>query len=302
MTRAHTPNFRYLPVLEAQRRWGLFLTDCGYTGISPDTPYPPQRHPDAYQFDWKTGRTLDEYQVVYLTRGRGMFEARGVRRQTVEAGDVFVLFPGIWHRYTPDPKTGWDEQWIGFNGDLAERFLGKPFFSRKNPVLRIGVDESLRQRFVGLVHDLNRDPAGTPFSSAGVIIGILGLIQERLQGTGPNRPLSGVIREAQNRILQAAASPIDFQNLARELGLGYSTFRHRFKQQTGISPSQFQDSIRLSHAQELLASTDLAVSEIAVRCGYETVYYFSRRFHAKTGITPSAHRARRQRSLQKPPQ
>jgi len=292
MNLARTPNFRYLPVLETQRLWGLFLTDCGYSTISPNTPYPPQRHPDAYQFDWKTGRTLDEYQVVYLTRGRGAFEARGVRRQTVEAGDVFVLFPGIWHRYAPDTQTGWDEQWIGFNGDLAKRFLGKPFFNPENPVMRIGVDESLRQRFIGLVDDINRDPAGTPFSSAGDIIRILGLIQERLQGAGPDNRLSRVIREAQNRILQAATVPLDFQNLARELGIGYSTFRHRFKQQTGISPAQFQDSIRLSRARELLASTELSISEIAVRCGYGTVYYFSRHFKARTGLTPSACRAR----------
>ena len=75
------PHFRYLPVLATQRRWGLFLTDCGYTAIGPGTPYPPQRHPDAFHFDWQHGRTLDEYQVVYITRGRGVFEAQGVRRQ-----------------------------------------------------------------------------------------------------------------------------------------------------------------------------------------------------------------------------
>lgn len=293
-TLARPPNFRYLPVLSSQRRWGLFLTDCGYTAIGPGAPYPSHCHPDAYRFDWKTGRTLDEYQVVYLTRGRGVFEARGVRRQAVEAGDVFMLFPGVWHRYAPDPKTGWDEQWIGFNGDLAERFLGKPFFSRKKPVLSIGVDESLRQRFVGLMDDLDRDPAGTPFSSAGLIVKILGFIQERLQGSGPNGQLSGVIREAQNRILRTATSPLDFQLLARELGIGYSNFRHRFKQQTGISPAQFQDSIRLSRAQELLAATALSVSEVAVRCGYETVFYFSRHFRQKTGLTPTAYRTRSQ--------
>lgn len=55
--------FRYLPVLTEQRKWGLFLTDCGYTVIEPGTPYPPRGHPDAYDDGWKKGRTLDEYQV-----------------------------------------------------------------------------------------------------------------------------------------------------------------------------------------------------------------------------------------------
>lgn len=50
--------FRYLPVLAEQRKWGLFLTDCGYTVIEPGTPYPPRGHPDAYADGWTKGRTL----------------------------------------------------------------------------------------------------------------------------------------------------------------------------------------------------------------------------------------------------
>ena len=87
--------FRYLPVLAEQRKWGLFLTDCGYTVIEPGTPYPPRGHPDAYADGWTKGRTLAEYQVIYITRGRGAFETRGTGRRAIEAGDVFVLFPGI---------------------------------------------------------------------------------------------------------------------------------------------------------------------------------------------------------------
>ena len=285
-------HFRYLPVLKAQRDWGLFLTDCGYTVIEPGTPYPPQRHPDAYQFDWKKGRTLNEYQVVYITRGGGVFEAKGVRRQPLEAGDVFLLFPGVWHRYAPDPYTGWDEQWVGFNGTLADRLLAAPFFRKKKPILKIGVDEALRQHFITLVNDIERNPAGTPFSGAGRIIAILGLMQERIQHIGANGRISGIIREAQNQILRQAAEPIDFAMLAGELGVSYSTFRRSFKQQTGASPAHFQNTIRLNRARDLLATTELSVSEIADQTGFESVYYFSRLFKKKTGQTPSAYRYR----------
>jgi AraC-like DNA-binding protein len=286
----HISHFRYLPVLDAQRQWGLFLTDCGYAEIASGTPYPPHGHPDAYQFDWKKGRTLSEYQVVYITRGGGVFEARGARRQTVEAGDVFILFPSVWHRYTPDPKSGWDEQWVGFNGVLAERLLRAPFFRQNKPVLRIGVDETLRQRFRALVEDVERNPAGTPYSSAGRVIAILGLIQERAQSVGAIGRISGIIREAQNHILRHAAQPIDFDLLGRSQGVSYTTFRRSFKQQTGVSPSQFQNTIRINRARDLLGSTDLSVSEVARQTGFDTVYYFSRVFTKKTGQTPSAYR------------
>ncbi len=298
-TLAQSPKsrFRYLPVLAEQQKWGLFLTDCGYTVIEPGTPYPPRGHPDAYADGWKKGRTLDEYQVVYITRGRGTFEARGAGRRAIEAGDVFVLFPGVWHRYSPDPSTGWDEQWVGFNGDLTARPMLAPFFNPKKPVLRIGVDEALRQRFVALVNRVGQDPAGTPFSNAGEILVILGLIQERTRSVGAKGRVSGLIREAQNHILMNATGTIDFAHLASALGIGYTTFRHRFKQQTGISPAQFQNSIRISRAQDLLSSTDLSVSEIAAQTGFETVYYFSRHFKKSAGLTPKAYRARSRQSV-----
>jgi transcriptional regulator GlxA family with amidase domain len=149
-----------------------------------------------------------------------------------------------------------------------------------------------------LVNKVDRDPAGTPFSNAGEILVILGLIQERLRNVGTQGQISDIIRQAQNHILMHVSEPISFSRLADELGVGYSTFRHRFKVQVGISPAQFQNSIRINRAQDLLASTDLSVSEIAVLTGFETIYYFSRLFKNKTGLSPKAFRAKTSPPLQ----
>jgi AraC-like ligand binding domain len=48
----------------------------------------------------------------------------------VDAGQVIFLFPGVWHRYRPDEKTGWDEHWVGFDGDVARRWVRNNFFRR----------------------------------------------------------------------------------------------------------------------------------------------------------------------------
>lgn len=285
------PHFRYLPVLKAQRDWGLYLTDCGYTEIGPGSPYPPQRHPDAYHFDWKEGRILNEYQIVYITRGKGVFEARGMKRAVIEAGDVFILFPGVWHRYTPDPKTGWDEHWIGFCGPLAPGWMKPPFFQKTKPILKIGEDENLRLQFRTLVEAVERSPAGAPFSRAGDILKILGLLQERVRNVGGAGHISSVVREAQNRILKQAEDLIDFPALARELGTSYTSFRRTFRQQTGLAPAQFQFEVRFNRARDLLATTGLSISEIAEQTGFASVFYFSRAFKKRTSLTPKAYRA-----------
>lgn len=89
--------------------------------------------------------------------------------------------------------------------------------------------------------------------------------------------------------LQSAQS-IDFALLSRTLGVSYTTFRRRFKQQIGVSPAQFQNAIRLNRARDLLTSTDLPITEIATQIGFESIFYFSEFFKKKTGQAPSDYR------------
>jgi len=282
--------FRYLPVSPAQQQWGLFLTDCGQTEILPGSDYPPTHHPAGYAFTWERGRTLDEYQLVAITRGRGTFEADGVRPQQIEAGDLFLLFPGVWHRYAPDRAIGWHEQWIGFNGHQADRIMAKPFFNPRKPVLHLGVAPLLRLRLEPFIESIAADPTGAPFSTGGRILEILGLLKE----LRPDHPAQARnvqrVRQAQAIILRQANRPIDFEALAREVGMSYTTFRRTFTEETHQSPVQFQLAIRLNHARHLLATTDLPVAAIAEETGFDSVFYFSRFFRQKTGKTPSVWR------------
>ena len=85
---------------------GLFVLDAGYTMIPPNSPYPPVEHPDAHMFSWESGRTLESFTLVYITRGGGVFESSSGGRQTIREGDLFIIHPGEWHRHQPDPATG----------------------------------------------------------------------------------------------------------------------------------------------------------------------------------------------------
>ena len=68
--------------------------------------HPDGNHPSRYPFSWDLGRKLDEYQLVYIASGAGVFEAERVGTVRVIPGTVFLLFPGVWHRYKPDLASG----------------------------------------------------------------------------------------------------------------------------------------------------------------------------------------------------
>jgi hypothetical protein len=67
--------FQYLPVSVQNIDWGLYLTAVGTESVPPGCePYPSAIHPSMYYFTWEEGRVLPEYQLLYLARGRMIFD------------------------------------------------------------------------------------------------------------------------------------------------------------------------------------------------------------------------------------
>ena len=120
------PSFsRYLPQGERSRDWQLWCTTAGRVSVVPGSPYPPAagEHPPQYVRTLGAGRVLDEYQLIYISHGRGHFVEEGGKRHPVGEGTLLLVFPGVLHSYSPDDDTGWDEQWVGFQGPLADQLV-----------------------------------------------------------------------------------------------------------------------------------------------------------------------------------
>lgn len=281
---------RYLPVEPDALDWGIHVLDCGYTDIPPHTRYPPGRHPSAYMFTWKRGRVLPEFQVVYLSAGGGAFESRSGGRRAVAAGDAFLLFPGEWHRYRPDPATGWHEHWIGFDGEYARRLMNR-FFSPARPVVRVGSDQQLLELTRSIADQMRSPQPGFKHVAAARTVEVLAVIRAAAQGSGGAfSRIEDTMHRARRYLLSRADGTIDLQQLAARLGMSYSRFRSQFKEHTGMPPRQYHLQIRINKAQRLLIESDLTVSEIAAQLGFSSVYYFSRLFRKKTGTSPTAFR------------
>lgn len=277
---------RYLPVEADTRAWGLHVLDCGYTEILSHTPYPPPRHPENYLFTWEQGRTLSEYQLVYITRGQGHFQSRAAGNLPITAGSAFILFVNEWHRYRPDPATGWSEHWIGFDGDYARQLMGR-FFSPAAPVLHVGYDEELLALMRRTIELMQSMPAGAQPMMAGYTTAALARLRAlslRKQSTPLRHERQ--IHQARCHFLEHAAEEVDLHRLAQSLGYSYSRFRTVFKAHTGMAPRQYHLEIRINRARDLLRATDLTVSEIADRLGFSSVYYFSKLFKSRTGLSP----------------
>ncbi|KAA6310847.1 HTH-type transcriptional activator RhaS, partial [termite gut metagenome] len=68
-------NIRYIVANEKDMRWGLTVCSIGFQQIAPHEVYPPKCHPESYFFSTDKGRVLNEYQLIYITRGGGEFRS-----------------------------------------------------------------------------------------------------------------------------------------------------------------------------------------------------------------------------------
>lgn len=98
------------------------------------------------------------------------------------------------------------------------------------------------------------------------------------------------IIDAQQWLHDRVTTALNFSNLANQLNMSQRTLNRRFKRATGVSPGRYLQQLRLEHARELLRDSNLSVTEIAAKVGYQDVGYFSTLFRAQMALSPTAYR------------
>lgn len=78
--------------------------------------------------------------------------------------------------------------------------------------------------------------------------------------------------------------------MAQASGYSADHFARIFKEVLGQSPQDFAVRTRVDRARFLLRNSPLSVGEIAQALGYSDVYFFSKQFKAKTGLSPRKYR------------
>ena len=224
--------------------------------------------------------------MVYIPTGAGVLETKEATYK-VSSGDMLMIYYDEWHRYKPNSSEGWEEYWIGFEGDFFEESIKLEIFpEKKSYVKRLGYKEEIIF-LMSQSHELiKRNSRGYKKILAGILIQLLAYtlsIDEDEQNSGEE----GIVNKTIKLIRTQLYKEVDFEALAAKFNLSYSRFRTIFKQQTGIAPQQYLIQERIQNAHRLLSNTDKAIKEIASLTGFQSVFYFSRIFRQKTGFSPT---------------
>lgn len=107
---------------------------------------------------------------------------------------------------------------------------------------------------------------------------------------GWRRHADADIRRLQERMEADVAAPLSLEALAEAIHVSVRTLQRRFLAATGTTPIQYQQSLRLARARELLETARQPVSAVAEAVGYQDRVAFGRLFKKHTGMTPLAWR------------
>ena len=288
-------SFKYLVCSGPDRLWGITVDTVGEYSVEPGyTVYPPPSagHPDDYYFNVDRGRILDNYQLIYITQGRGWYkDTPGGEALEIRAGTMLIIPPYTWHSYCPDHRTGWHEYWIGFRGEHVDDRYNNGFFSRGRIIHPIGLREHIIDQYREALDIALREKTGSQQVLASIANIILSyVIYYDLNDTGRDIVAEKMDR-ARSIMRENMLAGITPEEVAGRINMSYSWFRKTFKEYTNVSPAHYIMQLRLRKAKLMLLNSSLSVKEIAYELRYEDSAYFSAIFKKYVGCSPSEYRA-----------
>ena len=210
--------------------WEFSIHTVGLQVITPGAQIPYGEKLPKYMWTIEKGRTLDEIVILYIFRGQGWFTSAHCPEARVQAGSVIFLFPGEWHNYAPDADAGWEEVWIGFSSDYAQRIITEQIVTLSYPIIKIGIRESLYNLFEQAYNVAYEERPGYQQQLAGYVLLILGSIytyskQEPFKVSYD----AECIHKAQKYMREHVALDLSMEDVAKNVGMGYSKFRKMFR-------------------------------------------------------------------------
>lgn len=266
---------RRLPVVR-----DLYVTDLGH-------------FPAAAGHYVQRPRPRGETILIYCADGAGWCRMEGRRWRVAKGGALFVP-EGIPHTYGADPRTPWSIYWVHFAGLRAADYRAALGVGVQRPLLHVPDTARVIEAFeemAGHVREGWTDASLLSLSTS--LARFLGLLKD-LQRAFHTRG-----RRAQEKVLEAIrfmrqnlSRALLLEELAAHACLSPSHFSALFRKQTNMPPLRFFTRLRMQQACALLDATDLPVSAVGERLGYDDPFYFSRCFARTMGLSPARYRER----------
>lgn len=246
------------------------------------------------------------HEIAYIESGTGEHLTVGGRSR-LQAGDVIVLRPRMWHQYL-NPR-GLRLVNCLFTGNLlqqgGEAFKQSPaifsMFQRRIPhpgtVAPMVLHTRPRERphlelcLTQMINELtHRSAEWETAAMAWFMQFIVGITRQGSPKPIPGTPLSDRVRKAVLEVgtyLETHYTETPSLNeLAERVHLSPAYLCRAFTRHMGMSTVSYLHHVRMEEACRLLRQKKGSITDVAGQVGYNEIAYFSRRFRSEVGLSP----------------
>lgn len=241
----------------------------------------------ARSSDGLVRQNYHEHVLILTLSGVGVIEV-GNSRFEVRSGDFAWIDTALTYAHGADVEAEWAYFWMAICGHGLNK-LHRQFGFDMAPVLS-GCSE-FTESFDTAVTRLSQ---ARP-SNGGAMSALVAEILAKLSRLRCSRHLVGggtVVSQIAQEVRKELDRAWDIAELVNLSGASQSQLFRRFKAETGQSPMGWLRKERMVLASYLLRTTEQPISQVALRCGYQDPFHFSRDFTKLEGIPPRAYRAR----------
>ncbi|MBB2482300.1 helix-turn-helix domain-containing protein [Bacillus sp. APMAM] len=245
----------------------------------------------------------DYYEIVYVYSGQGTFFIGDVFYR-MQQGDVFLIPNNTIHRAMPDKDNPVTSTIIFFSPTLLYNNPVDEFFSyihlfeetKKFNIYQISLPSEAQQKIekqlLTIQQEITNEELGAKHASLIILHQIiLDLYRIRIKSNAKSRIYnSDWITDILAYINEHLGEALSLTELANKSLVSTSHFSRIFKQKTGMGLIEYLNTKRIIKAKELVLTTTYTVSQIAERCGFESVSHFHRIFKKYLKMTPATYR------------
>jgi AraC family transcriptional regulator of arabinose operon len=259
------------------------------TNLIDMTPY-ENIVPDCFLFvdrrcfpGWEIIRQkIDFHDLSFIVDGKGSYFVND-REYKVKAGDTIYIPPGsIREAYSSQSEP---LHTYAFNFYLLpDNDVRLPF--------AVVTEHNITNEILQYIRDFNYiwlgKPPGYRMQVKSILLALLHrlltLTLYRIPGVGYDPR----VEQVKAYIIDHFSDDIELTTAAELVGLHPVYLSRLFKKHTRMTFRQFLNTVRINHAEMMLSSGGFTVSEVAERCGFKDIGYFSNVFKAIKGFPPSA--------------
>ncbi len=222
-----------------------------------------------------------DYILTFINEGRAKFFING-EQLFLEQNYFYVMHSKSEISYVVEQNSPWSISWLVVEGEQIERVLSALGLTRECPYMYIKDAKRIKNIYDEIFEKASCVDLTSKMECISLAYRLFAALSEERTLESTNVHIEKALRYIHANFCEG----INVSDVASILGLNYNYFSKLFKKETGTSPMQYINALRIKKAKFLLENSDMQISEISEAVGYDDPFYFSRVFKKEEKISP----------------